>query len=192
MEPKPLLLAALLAATTAAGCLGGGTEPATVTFELASHPPDDSVQNRSDIDDFQTLELEVQTNQAYPLSGSSPQSVEPLSTHDLVDLAGENPVELAEIQVPPSDYEKWTIQVDVPEALHENGSRPTIYRPSSGFYITTYEEGGDPGPVSLAEGEDVTFRFRFAVTQDTEDIENPETPEGEYFLRTMPGTGAVR
>lgn len=189
MDRLPLLLCTLVVALLAAGCLGGDAAQPEVTFEIDVHPPDESVDNRSDIDDFETLKVTVKLVQLYGINYSQPTSASPVRTFDFTELADGGAQEITDLQARADRYDRWTTQIAVQEAVHKNGSRPEIHTSPSGIYRTQYTE---ENATRLNPGEHVTFRFLFAVTQDTEDIGHPGVPEGEYFIRLLPQSAPRR
>lgn len=192
MERLPAVLSVLLLASVAAvGCLGGGDEgkASEVVIEFVVHPPDESVENRSDIDDFQTLAVMVESTQIYPSEANARHREEPRKTFDWTEVVDEGPRTVTTYPVDPGRFRKFTITLGVVEALHENGSRPTIHTAPSGIYVKSYPEDGYNPRVDA--GETMRFRWILAVTQDDEDIENSQVPEGEYFLRRLVPAGPV-
>lgn len=185
MERLPAVLSVLLLATVAAaGCLGGDDEKASkVAIEFVVHPPDESVENRSDIDDFQTLSVMVESTQIYPSETNNRNRDEPRKTFDWTEVVEDGPQTVTTYSVDPGRYRKFTITLGVVEALHENGSRPTVHTAPSGLYIKSYGEDGYNPRVDA--GETMRFRWILAVTQDDEDIQNSQVPEGDYFLRRL-------
>lgn len=181
---------ALLAASAAAGCLGGDEPPqARVVYELAVHPPDDSVGNRSDIDDFQTFDVVFDSTQLYTANTSRPMDDLPRSTFAWTDEAGEDPKVISEFSLDADRLERFTTTLTVVEALHENGSRPEVHTAPAGLYFRGYTGADQP---TIENGETLRFRWHFAVTLDDEEVQNSQVPEGEYFVRTLPATGPVR
>jgi hypothetical protein len=176
---------ALVLATAAAGCLGGEDESATIVHALDVHPPDDDEQNRSDIEDFETLEVAVKAIQAYGVNGTAPYDQVLDKPIDLTEVVNGTSEELDSLTVDPDRYEKWVVRLQVEDAIHKNGSQPEVHTPE----IYVFEENRNP--VWVGAGDTLRFRWLFAVTQDSEDIGNPDVPEGEYFLRTIAGTGPV-
>lgn len=185
---RTLVLAAALVAAGLAGCLTDDTPDPEVAMTLSVHPPDEDIDNRSDIDDFETLVVRIHAHQVYT-TGNDRTNIFPRTSYDFVDIAGDDPTELDRTTVDPDSYDKFTVRVEVEEVLHENGSRPEIHTPGAGVYVQNF-----PGNASipLDQGETLEFLWHFAVTEDDEDVENPQVPEGEYYLRLLPKTGPVR
>lgn len=187
----PVLLAALLVAVVAAGCLGGGDSPAaTVTYEFVVHPPDESVENRSDIDDFETLSVMMESTQLYAANKSRPYQAQPRSTSDWTEVVDEGPRTFATFSTDGGPFEKFAVTLAPIEALHKNGSRPEIHTAPANLYLVTYGDAGNQPAVQV--GDTLRYRWHFSVVKDDEDIGNSDVPEGEYFIRRLPATGPVR
>lgn len=193
VRSRVLLAAAVLAAAASAGCVF--QDLLSQQGKLAVHvdvlPPRESVENRSDIDDFQTLKVTVETARIMPQRGSQTRDFTVGKTLSFPSLAGEGSAEVLRQPVPGGEYIEWSMTLRVEEAVHKNGSRPTVHTAPGNVYFLQFEGGNRTGP-TVVQGETLDFTFVFAVVKDTKEIQNDNVPEGDYFIRLLPRSGPRR
>lgn len=197
MDRHPaLLVGTLAAAALLAGCTGGifgnVSQQGTAIIEIGTHPPDDSVGNRSDIDDFQTLEIRLLSAQASPTRGSHPIGLAGGGTVDLVD-AVDDPTVLVTDEAPSGEYDRFTIRVELVTAIHNNGSEPVVRLAPDGLYFVRHSPESEEGRPEVPQDGELRYRFVLAVAMDNgEDVNRQDTEKGDYFVWRHLDSGPVR